>query len=98
MSDLPMAMSLAALAVWALALGGIVIHRRSGRPVPAGVIAAIVLALAGTLVRGVMGATLYAQPTLVLTSDMALASHVQRALLVLTGLWALALLVRARRT
>lgn len=93
----PLLLSLAGLALWTLVFGGVIVHWRARRTMPTGVIAAFMLAVAGALLSRLVGASMYVQPELVLTDDVAFASHVQRALLVLTGLWALALLVRSRR-
>lgn len=93
----PLALSLVALVVWPLAFGGIIVHWRSRRTLPTGVIAAFMVAISGSVLRGLIGSTVYAQPELILSSEAALAAHVERAMLVLTGLWALVLLVRSRR-
>lgn len=97
MSWLPLALSVAALAIWPLVFGGIIVHWRSGRTMPTGVVAALMIAVTGGILSRLIGAAMYAEPTLVLSDDTVLASAIHRGLLVMTGLWALALLVRSRR-
>lgn len=93
----PLLLSLAGLVVWTLVFGGVIVHWRAGRTMPTGAIAALLIAVVAAVWARLVGATMYGSPTLVLTDDAAFASHVERALLVMTGLWALVLLVRSRR-
>ena len=93
---IPFSMSVVALFIWILVFGGVVDLWRSRRPVPSGVVAAFMLVIAGCVITRMIGTLAYTAPPAD-TNLVAVASHVQRALLVLTGSYALWTLVRSRR-
>lgn len=97
MNALALPLSLAALVLWALVFGGVVVHWRAGRTAPTGVIAAFMLAVTGAVLARLVGATVFEHSPPHLTDEAVLAAHFGRAVLVISGAWALVALVRSRR-
>jgi hypothetical protein len=91
---IPLALSLASVAIWVLAFAGIADFWRSHRTAPAGVRAALLLVVGGAVVARLMSAPRTYAPDLGWLAT--LGGHIERGLLVTAGLWALVLLARSR--
>jgi hypothetical protein len=89
---LPLGLALAAIPVWLLVFGGVVDHWRRKHTVPSGAVAAFMVVVVASLFGRLILSPFYFDPTW----NIQLWGHVERALLVWTGLWALAVLIRSR--
>lgn len=89
---LPLALSLLSVPIWIGVLGGVVSYWHRNKVIPTAVLACILLAAMGSVMARLVWAPIYIDPGW----DLTIVGHVQRALLVLTGLYALVVLLRSR--